>query len=61
MAVNTSADVPDAALALRSRQIDAWCQAPGNLTASAVPSIASAAQRAKQPIFAFQSSQCDSR
>lgn len=57
VAANTSADVPDAALALSSRQIDAWCQVPGNLTASAFPSIASAAHRAKQPIFAFQSSQ----
>jgi putative tryptophan/tyrosine transport system substrate-binding protein len=57
VAANTSSDVPDAALALSSRQIDAWCQVPGNLTASAFPSIATAAQRAKQPIFAFQSSQ----
>jgi ABC-type uncharacterized transport system substrate-binding protein len=57
VAANARADVPDAALALSSRQIDAWCQVLGNLTASAFPSIASAAQRAKQPIFAFQSSQ----
>ena len=33
------------------------CQIPGNLTASAFPSIAQAAQRARLPVFAFQTSQ----
>jgi ABC-type uncharacterized transport system substrate-binding protein len=54
---NTSSDVADAALALVSRRPDAICQIPGNLTASAFPSIAQAAQRARLPVFAFQTSQ----
>jgi ABC-type uncharacterized transport system substrate-binding protein len=57
VAANTSAEVPDAALALCSGRIDAVCQIPGNLTAASFPSIAHAAQRTKLPIFAFQSSQ----
>ena len=55
--VNTSTDVPDAALALCTQKIDAICQIPGNLTASAFPSIAAAANKAAIPIFAFQTSQ----
>jgi ABC-type uncharacterized transport system substrate-binding protein len=54
---NTSSDVGDAALALVSRRPDAICQVPGNLTASAFPSIAQAAARARVPVFAFQTSQ----
>src|SRR5262249_38134427 len=57
VAASTNAEVPDAALSLCSRDIDALCQIAGNLTASAFPSIAQAAQRAKLPTFAFQSSQ----
>jgi ABC-type uncharacterized transport system substrate-binding protein len=57
VAANTSSDVSDAALALVSRRPDAICQVPGNLTASAFPSIAQAAGRARLPVFAFQSSQ----
>jgi ABC-type uncharacterized transport system substrate-binding protein len=57
LAANTSADVADAALALTSQRIDVICQLPGNLTAAAFPSIAVAANKAKLPIFAFQSSQ----
>ena len=57
VAASTSAEVPDAALSLCSRQIDALCQIPGNLTASSFPSISQAARRARLPIFAFQSSQ----
>jgi putative tryptophan/tyrosine transport system substrate-binding protein len=57
VAASTSAEVPDAALSLCSRQIDALCQIPGNLTASSFPSIAQAARRVRLPIFAFQSSQ----
>ena len=53
----TATDVPDAAAALMSRDIDAVLQLPGNLTASAFGSIAEAARRAKMPIFAFQKSQ----
>jgi ABC-type uncharacterized transport system substrate-binding protein len=54
---NTSSEVSDAALALASRRPDAICQIPGNLTASAFPSIAHAAARARLPVFAFQTSQ----
>jgi len=55
--VNTATDVPDAAAALMSRNIDAVLQIPGNLTASAFGSIAGAARQARLPIFAFQKSQ----
>ena len=54
---NTSPEAADAALALVSRGIDAICQIPGNLTASAFPNIAQVARRARVPIFAFQSAQ----
>jgi ABC-type uncharacterized transport system substrate-binding protein len=54
---NTSPEVADAALALVSRGIDAICQIPGNLTASAFPNIAQVARRGRVPIFAFQSAQ----
>ena len=57
VAASTSVEVADAALSLCSRQIDAVLQIPGNLTAASFPSIAQAAQRARLPIFAFQSSQ----
>jgi ABC-type uncharacterized transport system substrate-binding protein len=55
--VNTSSDVADAALALCTQNIDAICQIPGNLLASAFPSVAAAANKAKLPVFAFQTSQ----
>jgi len=54
---STSSEVPDAALALAGRGVSAFCQIPGNLTASAFASIAQAASRAKIPVFAFQTSQ----
>jgi len=57
MAANTSSDVPDASLALAARGPDVICQIPGNLTASAFPTIQQAATRSRLPIFAFQSSQ----
>lgn len=53
----TATDVPDAAAALMSRDIDAVLQIPGNLTASAFGSISAAALRAHLPVFAFQKSQ----
>jgi ABC-type uncharacterized transport system substrate-binding protein len=52
--VSTSSEIPDAALALISRNIDAVCQIPGNLTAAAFGGIAQAARKAKLPVFAFQ-------
>lgn len=57
VAADTGTDVPDAAAALMSRDIDAVLQIPGNLTASAFGSISEAARRAHIPIFAFQKSQ----
>lgn len=53
----TATDVPDAAAALMSRDIDAVLQIPGNLTASAFGSIGEAARRSHMPVFAFQKSQ----
>ncbi len=52
--VSSSSDVPDAALALAARNLDAFCQIAGNLTASAFAGIAQAARKSKLPIFAFQ-------
>jgi ABC-type uncharacterized transport system substrate-binding protein len=57
VAADTATDVPDAAAALMSRDIDAVLQIPGNLTASAFGSISEAARRAHVPVFAFQKSQ----
>jgi ABC-type uncharacterized transport system substrate-binding protein len=54
---NTAAEVPDAAVSLTSMKIDAVVQLPGNLTASAFPSLAEAARRARLPMFVFQTSQ----
>jgi ABC-type uncharacterized transport system substrate-binding protein len=57
VAANSSGEVADAALALSTGGIDAICQIPGNLSATAFPSIVQAARRARIPIFVFQSSQ----
>ena len=57
MAANSTSEVGDAALALTTSRIDAFCQIPGNLTAAAFPSIAQAANRARLPVFVFQTSQ----
>jgi ABC-type uncharacterized transport system substrate-binding protein len=57
IAANSATEVGDAALALTSQGIDAFCLLPGNLTAQAFPSIAQVANRAKLPVFSFQTSQ----
>lgn len=57
VAASTSTEVPDAATALAARGVDAICQVPGNLTAAAFASIQTAANRAKLPVFAFQTVQ----
>jgi ABC-type uncharacterized transport system substrate-binding protein len=54
---STSSEVPDAALALMSRRIDAVLQIGGNLTAAAFSSIGQAARKARVPVFALQSEQ----
>jgi len=57
VAVSTSSEVSDAALAMVGRNIDAVCQISGNLTAASFGGIAHAASKAKLPVFAFQKSQ----
>jgi putative ABC transport system substrate-binding protein len=57
VAANSPTEVGDAALALATSRVDAICQLPGNLTAQAFPSMVQAAQRAKLPMFVFQTSQ----
>jgi ABC-type uncharacterized transport system substrate-binding protein len=57
IAANSATEVGDATLALAAAHVDAICQLPGNLTAQAFPSIAQAAQRARLPVFVFQTSQ----
>jgi putative tryptophan/tyrosine transport system substrate-binding protein len=52
-------EVPDAALALTGRGIQAICQINDNLSGSAFPSIARAAERARLPIFGFDTRQAN--
>jgi ABC-type uncharacterized transport system substrate-binding protein len=54
VAVNTASELPDAAMALCGRQLDAIVQVIDNLTAAGFPAIARAAVRAHLPIFACQ-------
>ena len=56
VAANSTTEVADAALSLASRKLDAICQLPGNLTASAFPSIAQRHGAQRLPLFAFQTS-----
>lgn len=55
--VSTATEIADAATALTTRNVDAICQIPGNLTAAGFGSISRAAQRANIPVFAFQQAQ----
>lgn len=57
VATSTPAEVPDAALALAGRGLDAICQVNGNLHDSGFSGIAQAARKAKLPLFAFTSAQ----
>lgn len=52
-AINSSADVADAALALTTRGIDAVVQIGGNVTAVSFGAILQASNKAKLPVFAF--------
>ncbi len=54
--VSVSTEITDAALALMSRKIDAVCQVASSVIVPGFPSIVQAAERAKLPIFGFQSS-----
>jgi ABC-type uncharacterized transport system substrate-binding protein len=55
VAANTATDLPDAALALCGRQLDAVVQVIDNLTVAGFPTIARAAEQARLPVFTFQS------
>ncbi len=57
VAVSTSAEVADAALALSGRGIDAICQVVGNMLDASFAGITLAARRARLPLFAFATSQ----
>jgi ABC-type uncharacterized transport system substrate-binding protein len=57
VAANSSIEVADAAIALATSGIDAICQIAGNMTATAFPGIAHAANRSRVPVFVFQSAQ----
>ncbi len=51
--VTTGGEIPDAALALCQRGIDAFCQITDNQSGVAFASIAMAAQRSNVPLFTF--------
>jgi len=53
--VSTSAEVPDAALSLIGKGIDAICQISDNLNNSAFSGIAQAARKSRTPLFGFVS------
>jgi ABC-type uncharacterized transport system substrate-binding protein len=52
--VNSPSELPDAAMALCSRQLDAVVQVVDNLSAAGFPAIAHAAEQARLPVFACQ-------
>ena len=53
VAVNSSSEISDAALALLAQPIDAVCQVPSNVTITGFASLALPAQRAHIPVFGF--------
>jgi len=55
VAANTSADLPDASLALAARPIDAVLQLSDNLSSAGFPAIVRAARQAKKPLFSLNS------
>ena len=52
VAANAASDLPDAALALCGRRLDAVVQVADNLSISGFPTVARAAARARLPVFA---------
>jgi ABC-type uncharacterized transport system substrate-binding protein len=56
VAVGSSSEVADAALALTSRRIEAVCQVASNLTTASFAAIAQAAARNRVPVFGFMGS-----
>lgn len=59
VAVNSSSEVSDAALALLAQPIDAVCQVPSNVTITGFASLALPAQRAHIPVFGFLSADAE--
>lgn len=59
VAVNSSSEVSDAALALLAQSIDAVCQVPSNVTITGFASLALPAQRARIPVFGFLSADAE--
>jgi len=59
VAAYTPGDVPDAALAMCGKDVDAICQVSGNALAAGFTSIASAADKARLPVFSFMSDMVD--
>ena len=57
VASSSPAEVPDAALALTQRGIDAICQIDDSLHGAAFPAIVAAARRAQLPVFGFSTKQ----
>jgi ABC-type uncharacterized transport system substrate-binding protein len=57
VAVSSIGEIPDAAMALCGRNLDAVTQISDNLTGSSFASIAQATQRARLPLFGFASGQ----
>ena len=55
--IGSTAEVADGALALVSKDLDAICQISDNLTSASFVSILRASQKARLPLFGFQSSQ----
>ncbi|MGR8933941.1 MAG: ABC transporter substrate-binding protein [Gammaproteobacteria bacterium] len=51
--VNSPGELPDAALAMASRPVDAWVQTLDNQVVAGFSVIAQAAARAKKPLFSF--------
>ncbi|MFA6561419.1 MAG: ABC transporter substrate-binding protein [Verrucomicrobiia bacterium] len=54
MAANTAGELPDAALALCGRRLDAVVQIIDNMSVAGFPTIARAAAQARLPVFTFQ-------
>lgn len=57
VAASASSEVPDAALSLTSRNIDAVCQVVGNILDTAFAGVSQAAHKDRKPLFAFTTSQ----
>ncbi len=55
VAANTASDLPDAALALMSRPIDAVLQLSDNLSSAGFTAIARAARQSRKPLFSLNS------